>query len=363
MKYINNILLLLAVFMFAACETDIDTPQIGTSDKFVAPVIGQCSNLVIDANNAKDESAVFTWTAADFGLPVEILYSVYLTDGTNEVRIGTSSSTSYAIAKGDLNGFVLSGLKAQPNTTLTLQAYVTAQMFGAQEMAKLSSDLSNQFTVTTFAASLKNLYAVGFFNGWKPEAAVEMWEETAASDIYVAMVDLLDDTNTTPGFSGFKILSERSWNGGNWGFDAFTVGSNITSSDDGNLLLPAGYWKLRVNKKDMSIEATSVSNVDILGTFNGWIEEPANSPLTYVPAENVWVSAPVDFAANGEFLVRLNASWDHKYGASGNTSSAISGGIELTAGGGNNIAVPEAGTYIIKLHADRNPFVVEVVKQ
>ena len=363
MKFIKNIMLLMAVALFASCDTDVETPQIGSSNEFVAPIIGECSNVVINANNSKEEMVIFTWQAADFGLPVEILYSVYITDGTNKSRIGTSNSTSYSISKGDLNGFVMTDLGIAANETVTVQAYVTAQLAGSSELAELSSNTSNSFTVTTYAAALKKLYAVGFFNGWDVGAAVEIWEETAGTDIYVGMIDLVDDTNTTPGCSGFKIVSARSWNEGNWGYDAFTVGTGITSSDDGNLVLPAGYWKLSVNRKAMSIEATAVEYVDILGSFNGWNDTAGHTPLTYSASENVWISAPIEFAEPGAFLVRLNASWDHKYGSSGVASTAINGGIELVTGGGADIAVAEAGTYIIKLHANRNPYVIEVLKQ
>lgn len=363
MKFIKNIMLLIAVALFASCNTDVETPQIGSSNEFIAPVIGECSNVVINANNSKEEMVIFTWQPANFGLPVEILYSVYITDGVNKSRIGTSNSTSYSIAKGDLNGFVMNDLGVAANETITVQAYVTAQLAGATELTELTSNTSNSFSVTTYAAALKNLYAVGFFNGWDVGAAVEIWEEAAGTDVYVGMIDLIEDTATTPGQSGFKIVSEQSWNAGNWGYDAFTVGANITSSSDGNLVLPAGYWKLSVNKKNMSIEATAVSSVDILGSFNGWNETAGHTPLTYSASENAWISAPVEFTEPGAFLVRLNASWDHKYGSSGVASTAIAGGIELVTGGGADITVAEAGTYIIKLHANRNPYVIEVLKQ
>jgi len=35
----------------------------------------------------------------------------------------------------------------------------------------------------------------------------------------------------------------------------------------------------------------------------------------------------------------------------------------LVESGGNNIAVPSAGTYVVKFHANRTPCVVEMVKQ
>lgn len=71
----------MAVVLFAACETDIDTPQVNSSDKYIAPVIGQCSDIIVNADNSKDETVVFSWKAADFGLPVQVLYTVYLTKG------------------------------------------------------------------------------------------------------------------------------------------------------------------------------------------------------------------------------------------------------------------------------------------
>ena len=62
-------------------------------------------------------------------------------------------------------------------------------------------------------------------------------------------------------------------------------------------------------------------------------------------------------------MIRLNSTYDNKYGSSGNSSIAIPGGLELVANGGGNIIVDNAGTYVIKLHANRTPFVVELVKQ
>ena len=126
MKLFRNILLFAAAATFVSCETDIDTPQISSADKFIAPVIGQCSDVIVNADNSKEETVIFTWTAADFGLPVQILYTVYLTDGTTDAVLGTSNTTSYSISKSDFNGVVINGLGIQANETATISAYVTA---------------------------------------------------------------------------------------------------------------------------------------------------------------------------------------------------------------------------------------------
>lgn len=361
MKLFKNIILFAVVALFASCETDVDTPQIYTPSQFVAPVIGNCGDVIVNADNSASENVIFTWEPADFGLQVQVLYSVYLTSGEASALLGTSSSTSLTISKGDLNGVVINGLDVAANTTADVSAYVTAELAGTKDYEAIKSNISNKFKVTTFAAELKKLYAVGLFNGWNEKDAVEIWETSGGTNVYEGMLNLLDDGT---GLSGFKILTERSWGGeGNWGYDAFTVGDKFTSSSDGNLVLPAGYWKISVNRTAMSIDAVSVTSVDILGTFNDWNEAAGDTPLTYDAVENVWASEPVVFAAGGEFLIRLNANWNNKYGSSGVASSAISGGIELVTGGGGNIAVPDAGTYVIKLHAERNPYVVEMVKQ
>ena len=245
MKLIKNIMLLMAVVLFAACETDIDTPQVNSSDKYVAPVIGQCSDIIVNADNSKDETVVFSWKAADFGLPVQVLYTVYLTKGDKSSLVGTSSSTSLAIAKGDINGVVINGLGVNPNETAEVQAYVTAQFAGTDEYEAIKSNVSNSFKVTTYAAPLKNLYVVGFFNGWKEGEAVEIWETSAGTNVYEGLYDFFEDG--TSGHSAFKIISERSWGGGNWGYDAFKVDSHFTGIAGGDLQLPAGFWKISVN--------------------------------------------------------------------------------------------------------------------
>lgn len=362
MKLFKNIMLFATVALLASCETDVNTPQINNPETFVAPVIGNCGDVIVNADNSKTENVIFTWKPADFGQPVEVLYSVYLASGENSALLGTSSNGSLAVSKGDLNGVVINGLKAVANTTVDVTAYVTAKIAGTTDYEPIKSSLSNGFKVTTFAAPVKNLFAVGYFNDWKEGAAVEFWETSGGTNVYESLINFKEDS-ASPGLSGFKILTERSWSGGNWGYSAFTVGENITSSSDGNLVLPAGYWKISVNRAAMSIDAVEVSSVDILGTFNSWNETPANTPLIYDAIANIWASAPVEFDANGEFLIRLNANWNNKYGSSGTASTIITGGMELVTGGGSNIVVPEAGTYIIKLHANRTPYVVEVVKQ
>ena len=67
MKYIKYIMLLATIGFFAACDSDIENVQINNPSAFVAPVIGQCNNVIVNADNSSAESVVFNWSAADFG--------------------------------------------------------------------------------------------------------------------------------------------------------------------------------------------------------------------------------------------------------------------------------------------------------
>lgn len=369
MKLINKFMLLMAVVLFAACSTDVDTPQINSSDKFVTPIIGQCTDVIINADNNKDEMVVFSWTAADFGLPIEIQYTIYITNGISQAKVSTSKTTSLSISKGDFNNIVLKGLGIGPNETVSLQAFVTAEIAGSIDgdtnaYTPISSALSNNFSVTTYKAQLKNLYVVGFFNSWAVDKAVEIWEASAGTNIYEGMYNFIEDETNTPGYSGWKVLDDRSWDKGNWGFDAFaSTSKDITSSSDGNLVLPAGIWQISVdlnNKANKIVNAKKVgTTLGLIGDFNGW---GADAFFTYSATENVWKTEPVQLTGGTGIKIRVDSAWSMDWGTTGTMSSTIDNGFELGQGLGN-ITVPTDGTYIAVLHSDRTPYVLELVAQ
>ena len=100
--------------------------------------------------------------------------------------------------------------------------------------------------------------------------------------------------------------------------------------------------------------------IGVIGGFNGWSEADEPS-FTYNVTDNVWESPVISFDGSSGWLVRLNKSWDYKYGGAV-ASTEIEGGFELSQGG-SDIPSPAAGDYIVKLHTNRTPFVIEYVKQ
>lgn len=364
MKFFKYIILSAAVAMFASCETDLDTVQINNPEEFVAPEIkGEYGDITVTAANAKTESVEFAWSAADFGLPTEVIYSVYLSYGDKSALLGQKKETKAAFTYEDINSIALSGLGIAPNATGNVSAYVTAKMAGTNNYEPIVSAKSNSFNVTTYEVPVKAMYLVGEINGWKEAEglALEIWETKGGSNTYEGIYNFVNKDNANDTECGFQILpTAGTWNG-QMGYDYFETRSEGITKDDGNMLIPNGIYKLTANIPAKSIEMTKIESISITGAFNNWGDD--DRAMTYNVAENVWESALAAFGAGEEFLIRLNKNFDLKYGSSGKNSTAIADGIELVASGGNNIAAPAAGTYVVKFYANRTPCVVKMVKQ
>lgn len=359
MKYIKYLTTLLVVlFAATACETDLETAQLSDPAEFKAPVLNNPGNVVVNASNLRTESVVFTCTPADFGVNVGIQYCLYFKLGDLEALVGRAYSPSISLTKLDLNGAVVNSLKVKANEAADIEAYMVASI-GETEVKTASSNVV-KFNVKTYEAPLRLLYVPGHYQGWDP-AKTWIYETGGGTNIYEGMFDFIEDATNSPGFSGFKFNDTPDWDT-SWGFEHFSATSDFTSSNDGNLMLPAGKWQISVNISAMSIEAKKVTKVGLLGAFGGW--EAGEVEFVYDAAKNVWVSPAVTFGAEGlDFLVRLNEDWNAgKYGDSGEKDPALNG-VKLTTGGGNNIFVPEAGTYVMTLYADRTPYVLVMNKQ
>lgn len=364
MKLLKNIMFFAAAALFAACETDVETPQIYNPANFVAPVIGECGDIIVNADNSDNENVVFSWTPADFGQPVQVLYSVYVTLDGKEGLVGTSNSTSLAISKGDINGVVINNLGVTANEKAEgITAYVSAQIANTSNYEAIKSAASNAFSVQTYAAPLKWMYLCGEFNGWKETAAPIFWETNGGTNTYTCMVDFSASADNTNSF--FKVLPEQSWST-SYGKDALTASWTIADNADGNLSMPiteATIHEVTVNMAVMTIDQTAIGNtLGLCGTFNNWGDGEADAAFTYDALTSTWKTDVVALEAGQEVKVRADAAWTTNWGATGKNSTAVAGGLELAAGG-DNISVPESGNFIVELHANRTPYVLVFNKQ
>lgn len=363
MKYLKYIVMsFILVAGLASCETEVDRAMISPSEGFIAPVLDPMGDIIVDADNNATESVTFVCSKpADFGLNVAVEYMLYLKKDDVETLLSASNSLSFTVAKSDINGKVVNDLNVPASQTAEISAYLVARIESDTEIYTKASNVIN-FNVTTYKAEIRSVFATGEFAGWLGTAdnAIEIFETGGGTNVYECIVNLTDaeddDTN-----ADFKITSHRDWAHGNWGYSAFTGGlsSNIMDNGD-NLCVTPGIYRVTVDLTVMSIIAEPISSVTILGDFGGW--DAGEVDLIYSYTDNAWTSSPITFSDGLGFLARLDKNWDKKLGDSGTRDMDIPDGIVLTLGGGDNITVPTAGTYIIKLHADRTPNVLEIIQ-
>lgn len=344
--------------MLSACTLDLDKTEIGAAGTNVKPVLSEMADVISDANTTKVEGVVYTWSDADFGAATQIQYSLYAKLGEKTALLGQTYSNRLTISKGDLVGVICNDLGGEKNENVAIESYLEAEIYGSTVTETLVSN-SIAYSVYTYLPPKKNIWLPGKYQGWSQFGTL-IWEVAAGTSQYKALVDV-SNPDETPYY--FKVVDE----GGNWvgRNDGYTAdGWEVADPDnaDGNFSVAADdpiVW-LTIDTKKKTVAKQSISKVAMLGDFNGW-SEPDEVQFTYNITDNVWVSPVVSFSGSGSWLLRLNKDWTLKFGSAAATTD-IEGGFELTQGGDNN-PDPAAGDYIVKLYANRMPFVIVYEKQ
>lgn len=376
MKYTKIASAVLAALCLFACTKDpygtTDIPKVSLSEAsaFVAPELKPVGDVIVDANNNNVEAVTFNWTPASFGAPVQVAYSLYLSANGKTALAGTSFSTSYTIAKSDLNGLVTNSLGVTPNDKAQVSAYLTAAVSGTTVQPVQSQSVS--FNVQTYKANIRSLFICGQFeNGWDVAAAPEFWETDGGTNTYKILIDYLAGGTITPGEDqGFKILTQRAWSGDFWGYDGLKPEWEVPENNDKNFQMGASAKNLYLVTVTLAksgdyagtISAEGIDALSLIGNFeeSGWSKDV---DLVYDYKENVWTAGPVTFSGgNNGFLIRYNHAWDRKLGTATKASDYVSGGFELVEGGAD-MNVPGDGTYMMKIYANRTPFVIVMEKQ
>ena len=339
--------------------------RLAPESQFVAPKLVALSDITIDQNTT-DETVNFVWEPADFGAPVQILYSLYLTTGANPVLAGTSFGQSLTLTKSDINGLVINSLGVKANEAADVTAFLEAKV-AETSLAPIRSANTINFNVKTFKAKLNFLYICGQFqNGWDVANAPQFWETGGGTKVYKILIDYLAGGTITPGEDqGFKILSQRAWAGDYWGYSGLKPSWNYVENNDENFQFGASakpIYHLTVDLNKKAISAEGIEALSLIGNFaeSGW---STDVDFVYDCVENVWTAGPATFSGgNNGFLIRYNHGWDKKLGTATTASDDVEGGFELEEGGAD-MNVPGDGTYIMKLYGNRTPFVLVMEKQ
>lgn len=185
----------------------------------------------------------------------------------------------------------------------------------------------------SFASAFENLYTPGDANGWNHGGSQMLFTS---------------DYSTYQGFANlagsFKFTSAADWNHINYGATA-EAGKLSTDGGAGNLTVPeTGLYWCNVNIAALTWEATLIETIGAIGSFNGWSESVALTPVDDTKLQ--WTGT-ITLSEGDEFKFRCNNDWAINLGGEDE--------FNLVPGGAN-LKAPGAGTYTITLDLSVVPY-------
>jgi hypothetical protein len=203
--------------------------------------------------------------------------------------------------------------------------------------------LERTYKVEIIGEIAPTLYVPGNYQGWNPATAATLYSKNLDFK-YDGYVNLIAN-------SEFKFTDGPGWDYKGYGTDPNGDAGNLTGGDNISIA-EAGFYRLTVdlsgNPYTYSAKKTAWG---IIGdaTSNGW---NASTPMTLDPATSEWTVTTA--LTEGSFKFRANDGWDINLG----------GDVNDLSYGGDNISIPEAGTYIVTLHlSDPKAYTATIVKQ
>ena len=177
----------------------------------------------------------------------------------------------------------------------------------------------------------------GAYQGWDPASNAGALASKGSNEVY-------------EGFTYFAEASQFKFAKGSWDTNWGDTGADGTLEPGGeNLNAAPGFYRLNVDLNTLTYSLTPIS-WGLIGsaTAGGW---DSDQNMTYDATEGAW-TITADLVA-GEAKFRANDGWDINFGDTGKDA--------LLEYGGDNIVIPGAGNYTIKLYLNRQDYTYSVV--
>ena len=327
-----------AVGMIAGCQTP-EIIKIAAPEDVVAPVLEEIDGPIeITPTNMGLEKVTFAWSAADYGVPVQVNYSLEAaTAAAPDTKVAITSgltTTSVEVTYEVLNQILFNDLKLEDGVAEEVVFTIGAKV---GETAKIYSNaITVSCKVTAAEKVYPKLYVVGSYNGWSHDSNQYLFDFAGADAVYQGLIDFGADHASNE----FKIT------GGGWGNDEHSMnGAHDAESktialvagggDNINVYQAKRFYHLTFDRALTLTADVSFDQIGVIGDFNGW---GADVVMEFNTAKQRFY-ADVEFPADGGFKFRLDGGWDVSYGSTG------SGVLDS----GDNIPV-KAGNYRVYLN-------------
>ncbi len=358
MKKIFNILLAASVSALALTSCQEKTITVFHPADMVAPEITEDIEAIYDI---KENGAFLTLkvSEASYGIATSIRYTAYADvkdDFSSKQTLSsvtdTSSVVSISIDANTINNALMT-LDCPFEEYSTIYLRVEAEMMSESNPVESMDVLTTGSVSTSVAAFIPQSLvendmwgAIGDFTesrNWKlysylsefpPESG--LYSSTVMTfkegDEFILRYNNSKDTliggTGNAGDTKLKLGVPMSINNSadavNFGIDADQAGSQVIVLDSASMQVFFLKW-------------------GVIGQVagDGWSND---APMIYDEAAGTWTATDLQFAASGQFKIRLKKAWDDDRGLDDGVEFAVNTPMKVKKGGGN-ITVKEAGYY------------------
>ena len=324
-----------AVGMIAGCQKP-EMIQIAAPEDVKAPVLEALAGPIeITPSNMGLEKVTFSWSAADFGVPTQVNYSLEAARAAAPEAVVTITSgltsTTAEITYDVLNQILFNDLKLTDGVAEDVTFKVGAKL---GEYEKIYSNVITVSCKVTAAEKVyPKLWVVGSYNGWAHDTSNQFIFDFAGTDaVYQGMIDFGEDHASNE----FKIT------GGAWGTDehsmngahdpeAKTISLVAGGGDNINVYQAKRFYHLTFDRALTLTADVSFDQIGVIGGFNDW---GADVVMNFNKSKQRFY-ADVEFAADTEFKFRLDADWTISYGLGADGFLTSDNGANIPAKAGN----------------------------
>ncbi len=354
-------LILTVLTLAVACEEEERGPVVrpGEAPQLTQPANG--SSFVLTDSTENEVMAAFEWSAADFGFPAAVTYTLEIDleghDFSNPATLAVTSDLTAEVLQGKVNNALLT-LHAFPGEVAKTIVRVSAAVH--QDVDTLYSDpISLNITPYEKVIEYPKLYVPGSYqDNWNPD-----WAEWDPSNEHTVIYSVKDN-GVYEGYLWFsdattelKFTKVPAWEQDNTIGDPDPDGTSgtlqIGNWGGNNIKIPGGpgYFLITADlnaatytylKTEWGVIGSAVPPYD-------WSEDVN---MTYDKIANVW-SVTLDLKA-GELKFRANDAWDLNYGDDG--------GDRRLDRNGANIPIDSDGNYTITLDLSGPIYTYKIVK-
>jgi hypothetical protein len=345
MKILKNIMLVfLGALIFTAC--DDDDKIVYNSEDAIAPTLtspASSSELTFTSDNASDTIA-FSWSAADPGVSVEVDYTVEVstTESFDDATTIVSETTDLEedVTVSTLNNALVS-MEMDVDTEATVYFRVVASI------SDYTDDLTSataSFEVTPYETVIDYpmIYVPGAYQGWTPGDDDGILYSYESNTVYEGIIRISADDDP----SEFKITSEASWDGTNWGGTLTADGddySGTLDTDGGNFSVTNATYAFTVDTDALTISMVKTDDWGLVGDATGDSSWGTDLDMSYNGQMQRW-EITTDLVA-GECKFRANDAWTLNYGITDDDDGTLESS-------GDNITISEDGNYTITLDTE-----------